>query len=555
MKTAIRTIICAAIAILSAVSCQKSVESVNPVDPANSSEGERETIDISISGLMGEYTQKDGVKSSLVNTVRVAWAAGDVVYVFDGTKYLGKLTATLDKKADGQTDEDRYAKLSGTISAPATTPRTLSLVHSSLMMEPAAGSDISELSIDMSAQSTATVPFVAYATMNYTGETISNVVVPFQFATSVIKVNCTGLKPNTAITSAALSNVNTICKLTLSGDKAPVVSGGTNGTITRTGDSYFAADKVNSEGVAVFQIAVPKLETASEARVLTIAQGSDKFKYKNFSTKSLSAAISVNTVCQLVSSTALPGKFSVQDGEGEPIKQIFFSPGNLYAKKENGSWGWRFYEKQYQYNSYPTTEGSRIAGSSDIEIDHFTWGYSESSSLNPVSTSYPYSHPGQYEKLLYDRSYSVGGDDWGVAYCESNGIPVGGWRTLSIKEWQYLLNARTMTNGGARYSLNIEYGGRKGVVLYPDDYIGDELSADTQYTDADFPDDCVFLPAAGRREGANVDCVGVEGYYWTSSSVYNEMAFDVSFYSSRIDVGEEIYRSFGYSVRLATDNK
>ena len=548
MNTTIRTIIYAAAVVLATVSCQKSAE------PVQTAEEGKETIDICVNGLMGEYTQVDGTKAELVNTVRVSWKGGETVYVYDGTQCLGTLKASLDR------DEDRYALLSTddthTVSTPASGTTTLTLVYSPLLTEVPTFSG-GAISVSLASQSGEKAPFVAYATLDYTGTNITNAVVPFQFATSVIKVNCTGLKPGTAITSATLSNVNTACKLTLSGTAAPSVSGVTNGTITRTGDSYFAADKVNSEGVAVFQIAVPKLETASEARILTIAQDSYKFEYKNFSKKTLSAAISVNTVCQLVSSTAkaLPGKFSVRDGEGEPIKQIYFSPGNLYAKKENGSWGWRFYEKQYQDNSYPTTEGSRTAQSSDIEIDHFTWGYSESSSLNPVSKSYPSSHLGQYEKLFYDRSYSVGGDDWGVAYCESNGIPVGGWRTLSINEWQYLLNARKMTNGGARYSLNIEYGGKKGVVLYPDDYIGDELSAGTQYTDADFPDGCVFLPAAGRRDGAKVDYVGAEGYYWSSSSVYNEMAFAISFFSGRLDVGEEIYRSFGYSVRLATDNK
>ena len=547
MNTTIRTIYAAAV-VLAAVSCQKSAE------PVQLAEEGKETIDICVNGLMGEYTQVDGTKAELVNTVRVSWKGGETVYVYDGTQCLGTLKASLDR------DEDRYALLSTddthTVSTPASGTTTLTLVYSPLLTEVPTFSG-GAISVSLASQSGEKAPFVAYATLDYTGTNITNAVVPFKFATSVIKVNCTGLKPGTAITSATLSNVNTACKLTLSGTAAPSVSGVTNGTITRTGDSYFAADKVNSEGVAVFQIAVPKLETASEARILTIAQDSYKFEYKNFSKKTLSAAISVNTVCQLVSSTAkaLPGKFSVRDGEGEPIKQIYFSPGNLYAKKENGSWGWRFYEKQYQDNSYPTTEGSRTAQSSDIEIDHFTWGYSESSSLNPVSKSYPSSHLGQYEKLFYDRSYSVGGDDWGVAYCESNGIPVGGWRTLSINEWQYLLNARKMTNGGARYSLNIEYGGKKGVVLYPDDYIGDELSAGTQYTDADFPDGCVFLPAAGRRDGAKVDYVGAEGYYWSSSSVYNEMAFAISFFSGRLDVGEEIYRSFGYSVRLATDNK
>ena len=101
MKRTIRTIMYAAAVVLSAVSCQKFAEPSNPAVEA------RGTVDIRVAGLMGEYAQN--VRSSLVNTVRVAWAAEDVVYVFDGTSYLGKLTAALDKKADGQTDEDRYA--------------------------------------------------------------------------------------------------------------------------------------------------------------------------------------------------------------------------------------------------------------------------------------------------------------------------------------------------------------------------------------------------------------------------------------------------------------
>lgn len=290
MNTTIRTIIYAAAVVLAAVSCQKSAE---PVQPAE--EG-KETIDICVNGLMGEYTQVDGTKAELVNTVRVSWKGGETVYVYDGTQCLGTLKASLDGTVD------RYALLSTdtdhTVNAPATGTTMLTLVYSPLLTEAPTVSG-GAISVSLASQSEEKAPFVAYATLDYTGTNITNAVVPFQFATSVIKVNCTGLKPGTAITSATLSNVNTACKLTLSGDKAPVVAGVTNGTITRTGDEYFAATKVNDEGEAVFQIAVPKLETASGARVLTVAQGSDEVKDKNFSKKSIDPATSVNTVCQL----------------------------------------------------------------------------------------------------------------------------------------------------------------------------------------------------------------------------------------------------------------
>lgn len=546
MKKTIGTILCAAAVVLAAVSCQKSIEQANPAEEGKG------TIDICVSGLMGEYTQQDGVKSSLVNNVRVAWAAGDVVYVFDGSNYLGKLTAALDKKADGQTDEDRYAKLGGTISAPATTPCVLSLVHSSLMTEPAAGAAVSELSIDMSTQSTETVPFVAYATMDYTGESISDVVVPFQFATSVIKVNCTGLKANTAIDKAKLSNVNTVCKLTLSRDGAPTVSGVTNGTITRTGDEYFAATNVNSEGEAVFQIAVPKLETASGARVLTVAQSSDKVKDKKFTTKSLNPATSVNTVCQLVGLPvgALKGEFTVSDDDGATTKQIYFSKGNLYYDGSKCN----FEANQYDFRTY-NGSGSCINGTynnnSGTPSGHcglFTWS-------STVDAAVGTSNSGDFLFTNADGfKVNVGGTDQ------------TGWRTLSTKEWQYLFNkenqyGETCRSGKYKYGVTV-CGVTNCVVIAPDGWDLSANSLQSEYSSTSTPmtweqaetAGLVCLPAAGFRDGSNVYNVGDYGFYWSSTAFGSDLAYIVYFNSNYVYPDYGGFRDRGVSVRLITES-
>ena len=97
MKRTFKTILCAAAVVMAAVSCQKSAE---PVQPAE--EG-KETIDICVNGLMGEYTQVDQSKAQLVNNVRVSWEGDETVYVYDGTQCLGSLAASLEGT------EDRYA--------------------------------------------------------------------------------------------------------------------------------------------------------------------------------------------------------------------------------------------------------------------------------------------------------------------------------------------------------------------------------------------------------------------------------------------------------------
>ena len=521
MKKTITTILCTAIFAVLAVSCQKSAE---PVQPAE--EG-KETIDICVSGLMGEYTQVDGTKAELVNTVRVSWKGGETVYVYDGTQCLGTLKASLDR------DEDRYALLSTdtdhTVKAPATGTTKLTLVYSPLLTEAPAVSE-GAISISLANQNGTKAPFVAYATLDYIGTNITNAVVPFQFATSVIKVNCTGLKPGTAIASATLSNVNTACKLTLSGDKAPVVAGGTNGTITRTGDSYFAAGKINAEGEAVFQIAVPELEEASQARVMTVAQGSDKVEDKKFTKKALSAATSVNTVCQLVNvlpAGALPGVFTVDDnGTPEDTSddvKVHFSKGNLTCDISGATPDWKFYEHQYDC----------ATGYDPNLISLFTWGYG-TWSTSPNGTDY---QTGDFT-------------DWGKAFDDK-----GTWRTLSTAEWQYLFNYGSYQSDIRKNKYKwATVNGVGGYVIAPDGFSG--TLADTYADDAALAaNNLVFLPAAGIRDGSGVYGVGDGGVCWSSTANDESSAYDVFFNSLNVYPDHGDARDLGCSVRLITEVK
>ena len=536
MKKTIRTILCVAAFAVLAVSCQKEME-INEVEPNT-----KETIEISVNGLMGEYTQVDAAKASLVNNVRVSWEGGETVFVFDGTECLGSLVASLDGT------EDRYALLSTdtghTVKAPATGTTKLTLVYSPLLTEAPAVSE-GAISISLANQNGTKAPFVAYATLDYTGTNISNAIVPFKFATSVIKVNCSGLKASTAITSVTLSNVNTVCNLTLSGDKAPVVAGGTNGTITRTGDIYFAASKVNAEGEAVFQIAVPALETASGARVLTVEQDSDKIQDKKFTTNSLDPATSVNTVCQFVRPPvgALPGLFTIGNNPYE-YRQIYFSQGNLFSDQST------FYFEENQYD---------FRGSWDVDHrSHFYWSEDYAKAF---AQDYNDPYASISDIFFANASDFVVSQQWLPIVRD---MPTG-WYTLSKMAWFNLFdNTERMVYGKPCYSnamsgVRIEGQLYYGIFLYPDDYDGDIVSDDSMTWNDINAAGIVFLPAAGKRNGSDVSDIGSICYYWTSSledDIFgNSYAIGLYFDSDNFDIKGYNRNVGGYAVRLVKNLK
>ena len=204
------------------------------------------------------------------------------------------------------------------------------------------------------------------------------------------------------------------------------------------------------------------------------------------------------------------GLFTVsEDGH-----QVRFAPGNL---EYDGSY--HFTAHQYDYGGY------------------FGWG----TGSNPTFTSTDYE---DYPSF----------DDWG------NHIG-GGWRTLSIDEWRYVIWKRTnfLAKRGAATVCGVH-----GMILLPDNWSGGTFHSGfygwsrNVYDASSWSDmeaaGAVFLPAAGRRFGTELGSVGSYGYYWSSTPNIEDFAYFMYFYDNYVNLGDvNDFRYIGCSVRLVQD--
>ena len=231
----------------------------------------------------------------------------------------------------------------------------------------------------------------------------------------------------------------------------------------------------------------------------------------------------------------LAGEFSVSAS-----KKVKFSKGNLsYASSK-----WSFFDNQYDYyNSY----------SADA-WDHFGWSTSATDYGMNTSTS--------------NDTYSGDFVDWGATMGD-------GWRTLTNDEWTYLFDTRTSgsivfgTENGryAQGTINTDGTGVNGMILFPDGVtiastevttagtVNAASTYATKCTSAQWTaletKGCVFLPAAGQRDGSSVNDAGSNGRYWSgtaysTSSAYRAYAFN----PGNLYPADGSYRYRGYSVRL-----
>ena len=246
---------------------------------------------------------------------------------------------------------------------------------------------------------------------------------------------------------------------------------------------------------------------------------------------------------------AIKAAFSVSNS-----KQVYFSQGNLQYQASTGTW--RFAEHQYDIIG---NNNSNISSSYSGWIDLFGWGTSGYNGKEAYMTSTNYSDYGDGSNDIDGTNY-----DWGVYNKISNGgNQAGQWRTLTSREWDYVISGRAQAS---RLMGQGSVNNVIGLILLPDDW-KTPSSVKFTYSPGNYSTNvytldewaemqsygAVFLPAAGYRQGTNIPNIGSFGFYWSSSANGDDNAYCL--YFGNYVVSNHLHRYLGPSVRLVQDVK
>ena len=284
-------------------------------------------------------------------------------------------------------------------------------------------------------------------------------------------------------------------------------------------------------------------------------------------------------------------------------KKVIFAPGNLQATYDGSNWAWNFAAQQYDYignasgNKLLTNSSPYISNPGTVDL--FYW-------IGASGTISDY--PGTYGVTTESREGYLGGEggeslkhDWGELTIGTDAPNT--WRTLTRDEWDWIIggldnrtpgtDCRTSSTvegvSNARYvKIKIKVTETEkifGLLLFPDEFtVPDGISFQNEFNawsyninynkapwqNANTYDlsqwaaleaaGCVFLPAAGWREGTTVtapldDNSNRVGVYWTNGSYSSDSryAYYVFFGGDNVYCSSWQRRSHGQSVRLVRD--
>ena len=500
------TIIIAIALFLGMSQCKKNVETITP-----SNQGKTVHITVNVS---------DGSKHIVYpGTGAVVYTDGDVIYVGDGSKYLGTLTYG-------------SGAFSGDITEPAVGDYLYFYFLGGLeLASPSAGTTSYTVSI---ADQSSKLPVLSFgrSTSTYTtssatyGCTLEN------------KCGLVKFTPATAIsTSITVGGMKT--EATIDFATPGIKPTETTGTVTLYSESNSVKWAILLPQDAVNGATVDVDDYSGTCDVPAITNNM-------FYTTGIE-----------ISLTAKDLRFSV----GASTK-VLFAPGNLRAtnttENSKDGWTWSFAPNQYSIigNATANTAVGNNVVTTDGTVDLFGWvGATSSLAAYGINNN---TQGSAYGNTVQEALRS----DWGVV---ANAANLGGhndWRTLTKNEWVYVFQTRA--NASQRYGHG-SVNGVNGMIILPDVWVlpsGLSFTAgNSAWTNSYTTDQwekmeengAVFLPAAGRRMGSQVLFVGSNGYYWSSSShvtgAFN--AYFVSFGSGDLGPQSGNYRYFGNSVRLA----
>lgn len=509
----LKTIIAAASIVLAFSACSKDEMKEQP--------SESGTISVEISGNLGDLTPAGDTKAGLSPVVRLNWENGDVAYAYDGTTCLGSLTASVDES------NTSIARLSGTISAPSGS--TITVVYTNISAGQPAVSE-GKLSFDFSSQTLDRTPFVVYGTMAYTAgqTTISDKVIPFSFATSVLKVAATGLDESNAIDQVTIGGVNTVCELTLSNTAAPAVSGTTPGSIVvgkslKTFSSNGGRSIVSNVGVVPTAKETNKDVTFKQGSVEKYSELSASMEIKASKSITIVVACRTNDFVDLGLPSGLKwAKCNIGASTPEEYGYYFFwggTQGYVYDS-ENRKWVNEKTGKElvdgFWYENMPHTDGVYSTSNKAVFTKYV-----------PQSKASTYGKNGFYD----DKTTLDPADDAASAYCGA------GYRMPTSADFQELYENTTCT----------------WVTDYNGTGINGRLFTGTK---SGYTDKGLFFPAAGYGVGTSLNYPGGYGRYW-SSSLYSSNPIDayyLHFSGSTFKPQNSNGRCYGHTVRPVSDN-
>ena len=249
--------------------------------------------------------------------------------------------------------------------------------------------------------------------------------------------------------------------------------------------------------------------------------------------------------------------FSVSVG-----KKVTFSQGNLQYTQSTNTWS--FASSQYEVlgtdnvtsgsvESDPTYGYIKYGDALADKVDLFGWSTNATNFGVSTSTS--------------DSDYSGFFVDWGTNKI-GNDAP-NTWRTLTDDEWNYLRRERPNYSELCGVA---QVNGVNGLIFLPDNWTcpegitfksGFHSNSGVDYYAAyqTFTADqwskleaagAVFLPAAGLRNGSNVQRVQRDGYYWSATEALSYSAYGIHIFSGGAYM-LNYPRYYGQSVRLVKD--
>ena len=307
-------------------------------------------------------------------------------------------------------------------------------------------------------------------------------------------------------------------------------------------------------------ITLPVPTGTATAGIKVFNNGSSRMSAPTGSSTGLSRASGYKLGVYLGDNQGAKGGFFTVNASGD---QVYFSQGNLRAVCTSAdedpdtqeTWTWQFAQYQYDYVGYAAAN-QNINGNGSVSepgtVDLFGW-----------STDATY----------YGINNSTDGSNYNGSFRDWGALIGSGWRTLSTDEWEYIFEKRT--NAASKYGYAtivhaFDLVDIRGLVVLPDSWslpdgceefnAGGDQGWTTNRYDVEHwalmeAAGAVFLPAAGSRNGDNVDNLSGRGYYWSSSPYDSQKAMSFLFGIMTPGMTSDYIdsRNLGHSVRLVRD--